>query len=590
VILNLNNLLIAPLYRVFWEYRRRLFLLAAISFGNALVESATLASLIPLISAVASFGDNVIHGRVPIVGWSISLSAEQLFLICTTAVFTRTCFQLLESYVSGKVITNYEASQRATLISRFLDASWSVQAEERAGRLLNLMTENIPRGRASMQATTQILVAACNFAVLVLVACLVDPMAALSASVVTGVLFFLLSPLSRAARRQANEKAGLNVDFAAQVTQVVRLAKEIRVFNSIQAVKKSLLRIIEKVRRGRFISQFLALSVPVAYQNSAALIVIGGLAANYYFQFSSPTKMGMIAILLIRALTYSQAMQTNFHMLVENLPYLDQIEVIQRIYVSAKTTAKGLPLNYVESIVFENVGFAYKKGVPVLQRIDFEVQRGEVIGVVGPSGSGKSTLVELLLRLRDPDEGCILINGTPAQAFSLSDWFHAFSYVSQDAQLLTNSVYENIRFFREDVTRDMVEHAAVRAGIHELILTMPESYDTFAGERAASFSGGQRQRICIARALAGNPEVIILDEPTSALDVHSEVIIQDTIRQLRGTATVFIIAHRLSTLNVCDRILVLRSGMVEAFAPNAELSLSNSYFSEALKLSTTEGR
>jgi ABC-type multidrug transport system fused ATPase/permease subunit len=189
-----------------------------------------------------------------------------------------------------------------------------------------------------------------------------------------------------------------------------------------------------------------------------------------------------------------------------------------------------------------------------------------------------------LLRLRDPTSGRILVNGTDASGQSRDDWYRLVTFVPQDARLFAGSVAENIRFFRPDVDRSDIERAAKLAHLHDDVASWPEGYDTFVGERGGQLSGGQQQRLCIARALVGDPDVIVLDEPTSSLDVRSEALIRDTIAELAPRKTVVVIAHRLSTLTACDRIIVILDGRIEAFDAPATLEATNPFYREALEL------
>ena len=179
----------------------------------------------------------------------------------------------------------------------------------------------------------------------------------------------------------------------------------------------------------------------------------------------------------------------------------------------------------------------------MLSDISFEAHGGEAVGVIGPSGAGKSTLVQILLNLRAPDEGRYLINGVPVLQFRQNDWQARVAYVPQEPRLVHASVAENIRYFR-DLDDDALVRAARLARIHEDIVSWPSGYETIVGPRADAVSGGQQQRICLARALAAQPEILILDEPTSALDPRSEALIQESLTALqhRGHA----VHHRAS--------------------------------------------
>jgi ATP-binding cassette, subfamily B, bacterial len=208
-----------------------------------------------------------------------------------------------------------------------------------------------------------------------------------------------------------------------------------------------------------------------------------------------------------------------------------------------------------------------------------------VIGVVGPSGGGKSTLVQLLLNLRDPQEGQILADGRDISQFDKAEWARKVTFVPQAAHLIAGSIADNIRFLRDDVTDEQVEQAARLAYLHDDVMGFPERYERPVGEQGGHLSGGQQQRLCIARALVEQPDVLILDEPTSALDVKSEHLIRTTLLELKQRMTVIIIAHRLSTLDICDRIMVIRDGRLVGFDTPERLEQSDEFFREALQLS-----
>ena len=176
-----------------------------------------------------------------------------------------------------------------------------------------------------------------------------------------------------------------------------------------------------------------------------------------------------------------------------------------------------------------------------------------------------------------------MINGVPARNFDHADWQTAVAYVSQEPRLYRGTVADNIRFFR-NIGIDAVEQAARLAHVHGEIMAMPEGYNTVIGQQADAVSGGQRQRICLARALVGQPKVLILDEPTSALDLASEAAVEASLAGLHGRVTVFIIAHRLSVLGLCDRVLVLDLGRVRGFAPVSELARSDPFYQKVVSL------
>jgi ABC-type multidrug transport system fused ATPase/permease subunit len=237
-------------------------------------------------------------------------------------------------------------------------------------------------------------------------------------------------------------------------------------------------------------------------------------------------------------------------------------------------------------IELDAVHFAYADGADVLHGLDLAIGRGETVGLVGPSGSGKTTIVRILLRLLEPTDGQVRYAGVPLNSMSLASWYHTVAFVPQDPRLLTATVAENIDLFR-NATRDEIESASIAAHLHDEVLALPDGYDTVVGPAGVALSGGQQQRLAMARALLREPRVLVLDEPTSALDVRSEARVQATLAGLRGRVTTVIIAHRLSTLAACDRIVVVVGGRIEAVGTHDELLRSSSFYMDAVRLSAT---
>jgi subfamily B ATP-binding cassette protein HlyB/CyaB len=226
------------------------------------------------------------------------------------------------------------------------------------------------------------------------------------------------------------------------------------------------------------------------------------------------------------------------------------------------------------AIQFDHVGFRYRlDGQEILRGVNLEIEAGQVVGVVGPSGSGKSTLAKLLQRLFVPETGRVLIDGIDLAMTDPSWLRRQIGVVLQENLLFNRSVRENIALADPGMPLDQVIDAAKLAGAHEFILQLPEGYDTIVGERGASLSGGQRQRIAIARALIGNPRILIFDEATSALDYESENAIQANMRRICRGRTVIIIAHRLSTVRGADRIITIEAGRVIEDGTHDELLL-----------------
>ncbi|MDD2502736.1 MAG: ABC transporter ATP-binding protein [Clostridia bacterium] len=237
--------------------------------------------------------------------------------------------------------------------------------------------------------------------------------------------------------------------------------------------------------------------------------------------------------------------------------------------ITSISNPKNLPVK--GSLSFEGVTFGYKSYEPVLKGINFDIKPGEMIGIVGRSGAGKSTMINLILRLYDPGQGRITINGVDIKDMSPEHLHENIGVVFQDTFLFAGSIYDNILYAKPDASPAEVIAAAKAANAHDFIMQTSDGYNTIIGENGHSISGGERQRLAIARAIIKNPSILILDEATSSLDVETESIIQDSLNRIVQGRTTIAIAHRLSTLRNADRLLVLENGRIAEYGTHIEL-------------------
>jgi len=223
----------------------------------------------------------------------------------------------------------------------------------------------------------------------------------------------------------------------------------------------------------------------------------------------------------------------------------------------------GVPLAHAEgAVTFRNVCFAYDREHPVLHDISLEIGERTRVGIMGMTGAGKSTLVSLLTRFYEPTQGQILLDGVDLRDYKLADLRHQFGIVLQESVLFSTTIAENIAYARPDASEHEIIEAAKSANAHEFVARLPDGYATLVGERGMQLSGGERQRIALARAFLKNAPILILDEPTSSIDLKTEKEIMEVMERLSIGRTVFIIAHRLSTLKSCDVLLGIEHGRV----------------------------
>jgi ABC-type multidrug transport system fused ATPase/permease subunit len=225
-------------------------------------------------------------------------------------------------------------------------------------------------------------------------------------------------------------------------------------------------------------------------------------------------------------------------------------------------------------VEFKNVSFTYptRTDFEVLKSVDFTVERGERIALVGPSGSGKSTIINLLMRFYSASSGSIEVDNEEVSQFSLTDFRRNIGIVPQEVMLFGGTIRENIAYGKAFATESEIIQAAQKANAMEFIESFPEKLDTLVGDRGVKLSGGQKQRVAIARAILKDPSILILDEATSSLDAKSESLVQEALEKLMENRTTIVIAHRLSTIRKVDRILVIKDGQIAEAGTHQELT------------------
>jgi ATP-binding cassette subfamily B protein len=561
------------------DRRGTIVLLAVFSMLSGFAEAMILALLAQIASTAAKGG----HAPPTLGKFHIHATPGTLFAVAGALAVFRVVLQAPMAILPARIAASVQSRLRRQVFRAFTMASWEVKSNDLEGHLQETMTSQVLQATGGALQATSLVIAFFSFLVLMASALALNATAALLILIAASVLFGLLRPLNVIGARRAAELSAAQLRYAAGINEASRLAEETEVFGVAHQQREKVYGLIGAAERLFYRAQLTIRLAPSLYQSAIYLILIAGLAAVYSAGAAHFASLGAVILLIVRAGTYGQQVQGSYQGLRQSLPFIERLQNAELRYGASHRRDDGVPLPGVQTMGFHWVSFGYRPDQPVLQDITFEVQDGEAIGVVGPSGAGKSTLVQLLLQLRPPDSGSYLVNGVDARDYLRDDWARCVAYVPQQPRLLHASVAENIRYYRE-MDDDDVRRAAQLARIHDEIMSWPAGYDTIVGPRADAVSGGQQQRICLARALAARPQVLVLDEPTSALDPHSENLIQESLTGLRHDMTLFIIAHRMSTLDICDRVMVIQDGRLAAFDTTESLRANNSYYRLASSL------
>jgi ABC-type multidrug transport system fused ATPase/permease subunit len=518
---------------------------------------------------------------------TIHMENTRLVQLGVVALIAAFCLNTIVTWIKTRMTTGWDYVHREQVINEYLKADYPTQSTERLGTL-GLITGYVQRGANMLGALTGGFMSAVSLCVYVGLAVLIDYRAALLMIGAVSFMAILLRPVMLRIKKYGQALSGLMIDYNRDVTEATRMVRDLRVFDALTPLAEKLTDSSRKLARLRQRASFINSMVSTIYQFVGMLIVLATLGIAQATGTVDIVTLGTIALLLIRSMSYGSGLQGAYQNVVDGTPYLERLEILRATYRLRQTQDGTHVMEGVRTLELADVRYSYDGKVDAVAGVSAQFHVGEIIGIVGPSGGGKSTLSQLFLRLREPTGGDIRVDGQSAREIKLSSWYRHVALVPQDPRLFHATVAENIALLDRKITREQIVAAATAAGIHEVIMTLDEGYDTRVGPAFRDLSGGQIQRVGIARALARGAHILVLDEPTSALDVHSEAVIQATLERLRGNALVIIIAHRLSTLSICDRIMVLRNGAVETLGTLAEAAEESEFFRRALEAGTLE--
>lgn len=385
--------------------------------------------------------------------------------------------------------------------------------------------------------------------------------------------YVLISVLSRRTLVRNSELfAGALRDRVQHIQQAIGGIRDILLDRSQWVFQRDFEQTNNQIRRPQVVNNFLALAprtIIEALGMTAIAIVAVVLSGNEGGIVAALPMLGGLAIGAQRLVPLLQQSYNGWSSLFGTRETFMEVAGMLALPDLSQSRPDAGELPFRSEIEFRRVSFGYAADRPVLQDINFKICKGEHIGVIGSTGSGKSTLTDLLLGLLAPTSGAIVIDGRPLTRPTLAAWQAQVAHVPQAIYLSDDTIARNIAFgvFRDEIDMSLVESAASSAGLHDFILSLPQGYETRCGERGIRLSGGQRQRIGIARALYKRATVLVLDEATSALDNATELAVMDSIARLSSDITVIMVAHRLSSLARCRRILQVEGGTVREIDP-----------------------
>lgn len=520
---------------------------------------------------------------------------DLLIFLCIAIVVTfffKNLFFYMQGYFGATVEQGITRRLREKLYAHLHQLSMSFFNNERKGNLVSTIINDVRVAQESLSvAINGIFRDPPQIILFTLVLFFFDWSLSLFLCVLLPVTGFLITKLGDMLKREsklAQERMADVISVISETLSNVRVVKafrmeefEIKKFtHHTSSYFKTMRRIQRRKNLASPLTEFLGVMTVAIILWFIGKNVIQGTTAM------TPGALLLYIGIIVQMLPSLKSFGLVFNSVQEGIAAGDRIMAILDNEPKIIDKPDALTINYFhDKIKFENVYFKYETGEVVLKDINTEIRTGEMVALVGPSGAGKSTLVDLIPRFYDVTDGRVTIDGVDIRNITMDSLRNLMGIVTQETILFNDSVKNNIAYGHQEVGFEKIIEAAKVANAHDFILALPEGYDTFIGDRGVKVSGGERQRISLARAILKNPPILILDEATSALDTESEIFVQQAIERLMVGRTSIIIAHRLSTVQRADRIIVLENGnIVETGKHLSLLSKSSSLYKKLYEL------
>jgi len=546
--------------------------------------------------------DYVLGGKKPtgdgVIGSVLSLPPGQLLLFACAGLVIVTlgsgAMTQLHYYTTIRVGQNMVNDLRGALYAHLQRQSLAYHGRQRIGDLLYRITaDSFAVQTMIMNGLLPILSAAILLIGMLFVLLPLDPLLTVLALSIVPVLFVLISSFNKKIVAMSTEARERESRVYSLVQSTMSAIKLVQAFTKEDEEHRRFMGASRESLR----ASLRLYSWQTLYSGAVNLIIAAGTAMVIYAGARAVMTQTLSLGQLLVFISYLAQLYTPINQITQSWGMIAGARVgARRVFEVLETepdlasgTRQFPPQGARGEIVWRGIGFRYLPETPVLANIDLAVAPGMKVAVVGPTGAGKSTLLGLLPRFFDPSEGRVDIDGVDVRDYELKSLRNQIGMVLQPPLIFPLSVRDNIAYGRPGADDAAIEVAARGARIHERIMELPDGYETLVGEGGVALSEGEKQRLTIARALLRDAPILILDEPTSALDVETEALVMAAIERLMQRRTTFIIAHRLSTVRGCDRIVVLRDGGIAEQGTLTELLRRNGVFADYYRTQFIDG-
>lgn len=576
----------------FGAYRFEFLILTVLGFFGGILEGVGINALIPLFSLFTgeAAGDDIVSQAIKkfFFFFNIDFTLQFLLVFIVILFILKAIILFIGNYIKIRIVADYEKDLRFDLFQGMLRARWPYLLKQKIGHLEKIIMVEATNASGVLKIASGAILLVWGLIVYLAIAVSISLTITLVTLAFGVFLFLVFKPIVKRVRDVSQRIVLENKNVAHFVNENMLGAKTIKAMFIASPVIVIANGYFEKLKELK-IENFIWQGIPGAIPRPIALIFITILFIVMHTQPGFNIASFVAVMYLVQRIFSDMSnLQSDYFRIHESVPYLESaLRQKEKAFGNVEKIGGGELFVFKDALSFREVSFSYNARSEVLSGINFQIKKGSSVGLIGASGGGKTTVVDLLLRLFEPTQGEIVLDGVSIAKISMELWRRNIGYVSQDMHLVNDTVANNIKFFNPTITDEAVVVAAKMAHIDTVIENLPKKFETVVGERGLLLSAGQRQRIVIARVLARNPQFLILDEATSALDNESELAIQKAIENFKGKITVLIIAHRLGTVMNCDELFVLHGGrIVERGKPQELLKDKQSYFYKAYNIRT----
>lgn len=585
-----NNSLYAPLLKIIHSNLLSFITVLVLMVASAAIQSTAVFSFVPLVDILLNqdpinqsgitrfFGEMFNRYDLPVSVFSFGI----LFLAMT---FLKSLFLLFETYIRSKLIFKIIKDLTIDQFNSFLNTSWRFYSDKDFGLISNTMTKETEKVTIGFESIAALI--AGTLTILFYLGILFFLSVQLTVMVVI-LACLILVPISLISDKFVyylrREHTSASNFLQSSILNSLNAIKLIIGYNKRKETATLIVPAIETVANTSLKFTLIRFFFTLINEPLVIILALSTILLGQGYLDIPVAELVVFLFVVNRTAVLASTLIANNNGFVAAIPSFEQIYALKNEAVSSQENQNPKIIErFNKEISISQLDFSYEEH-QTLKNISISIQKGKMTSIVGPSGSGKSTLIDILMGYYKIKDGSISIDGTAFEKINLNSWRDLIGYIPQQPFLFNASIRANISWANPKIKNDDIISACKLAHVHDFVMDMKDGYETIVGERGMKLSGGQAQRICLARAIASQPEILILDEATSSLDSNSESLIQESIESLQGDITIISVAHRLSTIVNSNHIYFLEEGCLIEDGTFEDLMMKKGKFYAAAKL------